>query len=84
MPKFGKVYEHLIKDGIASIDQFHWPSTATPALLELAHHQSYVNSYLSGAMQLTRRPCAGLGFRRVQIKFGSPNLHGHWWYSVDR
>ncbi|MBV7330462.1 histone deacetylase [Chloroflexi bacterium TSY] len=50
MLKFGKVYEHLIKDGIASIDQFHCPAIASPALLELAHDQKYVNSYLTGTI----------------------------------
>jgi acetoin utilization deacetylase AcuC-like enzyme len=75
MPKFGKVYETLIKDGVATLDQFHVPETADRALLELAHTSTYVESYLSGTIdpramrrigfpwseQLVRRTCTAVG-----------------------
>jgi acetoin utilization deacetylase AcuC-like enzyme len=50
MSKFGKVYEYLIRDGIATLDQFHVPEPAPPALLQLAHTPAYVEGYLQGAL----------------------------------
>ena len=50
MPKFGKVYESLIKDGIATVDQFHVPEVAQREWLLLAHEPSYVDSYLTGTI----------------------------------
>lgn len=50
MPKFGKVYEMLIRDGIATLDQFHCPEIAAVELLELVHSPEYVESYLAGTI----------------------------------
>lgn len=75
MPKFGRVYHHLIRDGIATLDQFHVPPVATQETLELVHTRDYVESYLTGTMDaramrrigfpwspaLVNRTCAALG-----------------------
>ena len=50
MPKFGYIYETLIRDGIASLDQFHCPQQATREWLELAHTQAFVHAYLTGTV----------------------------------
>lgn len=75
MPKFGRVYQHLIRDGIATLDQFHVPLTATQETLELVHDRAYVESYLTGTIDpramrrigfpwsasLVHRTCTALG-----------------------
>jgi acetoin utilization deacetylase AcuC-like enzyme len=75
MPKFGKVYETLIRDGVATLDQFHFAEMADRDLLTLAHSPAYVDAYLTGAIdpklmrrigfpwspQLVKRTCTALG-----------------------
>ena len=75
MPKFGKIYETLVKDGIASLDQFHLAPTAPRDWLILAHTSDYVDAYLTGTLdaramrrigfpwnaQLVNRTCTALG-----------------------
>lgn len=50
MPKFGYIYEHLVLNGIATIDQFHCPEIADRSLLTLAHAPDFVDSYLTGTI----------------------------------
>lgn len=50
MPKFGKVYRHLVHSGIASIDQFHCPQPATQSQLALVHDPAYIESYRTGTL----------------------------------
>lgn len=75
MPKFGRVYEHLVTNGIASLDQFHCPEIADRSMLTLAHTADFVDSYLSGTIDakamrrigfpwspaLVNRTCAAIG-----------------------
>lgn len=75
MAKFGKVYEWLVRDGVASLDQFHLPQPATEAQLALAHDPAYIRAYLNGTLdarimrrigfpwseQLVRRTLTALG-----------------------
>lgn len=75
MAKFGKVYEYLIRDGIATLDQFQIAPVASPAWLALAHAPPYIDAYLQGALDgramrrigfpwspaLVNRTCAALG-----------------------
>lgn len=75
MPKFGKVYETLIRNGIASVDQFHVPEIAPREMLTLVHTPEYVDAYLTGSIdakamrriglpwspQLVRRTCTAVG-----------------------
>lgn len=48
MQKFRLVCETLIRDGIASLDQFHLPEPPPRAWLELVHDPAYVAAYLTG------------------------------------
>lgn len=50
MPKFGKVYEHLVRDGVATFDQFHIPEPASIDALRLVHTATYVDAYLQGTL----------------------------------
>ncbi len=79
MAKFGKVYEWLVRDGVASLDQFHLPQPATEAQLALAHDPTYIRAYLNGT--LDARAMRRIGFpwserlvRRTLIALGSTVL----------
>jgi acetoin utilization deacetylase AcuC-like enzyme len=50
MPKFGKVYQHLVRNGIAALHQFHCPPRAAREQLELAHASCYVDAYCNGTI----------------------------------
>lgn len=79
MPKFGKVYEMLIRDGIATLDQFHIPPLAERNLLRLAHTGAYVDSYLEGtiaprAMRRIGFPWSPQGVHRTRTAVGGTVL----------
>lgn len=75
MPKFGRLYETLVRDGVAGLHQFHTPAPATEAELLAAHDGDYVHAYLTGTIEprvmrrigfpwspaLARRTCTALG-----------------------
>jgi acetoin utilization deacetylase AcuC-like enzyme len=75
MGKFAALYDVLIRDGVATVDQFHCPQPAPPALIALAHDPAYVDAYLTGTLEaramrrigfpwspaLARRTCIALG-----------------------
>ncbi|MCB0081328.1 MAG: histone deacetylase [Caldilineaceae bacterium] len=75
MPKFGKVYEYLIKDGLAALEQFHVPQVAPVEWLTLAHTPAYVQAYTNGDLdaramrriglpwspELVNRTCTAVG-----------------------
>lgn len=50
MPKFGKVYDYLVRDGIAGLHQFHCPERPPQAWLELVHTRDYVDAYCTGSI----------------------------------
>lgn len=60
MPKFGKIYEHLVRNGIASVDQFHCPTPASRELLAFAHAPDYIDAYCDGT--LDARAMRRIGF----------------------
>lgn len=75
MAKFGKVYEWLVRDGVATLDQFHLPQPAALDVVTLAHDPAYAQAYVTGALdartmrrigfpwsaQLVRRTLTALG-----------------------
>lgn len=75
MPKFGKIYEVLRRDGIAMADQFHLPQIASRSLLEQVHTPEYVRAFCEGTLEpkalrriglpwseiLVRRSCTAVG-----------------------
>lgn len=50
MPKFQRIYERVIRDGIAGPDQFHVPHTVEREALLLVHESEYVDRFLHGAI----------------------------------
>lgn len=50
MPKFGKLYEVLVHDGVATVDQFHCAPEVSLEWIALAHDASYAQSYLDGTI----------------------------------
>lgn len=74
MGKFGRLYEVLVRDGVAAPGQFHCAEPATAELLTLAHDPLYVDAYLAGTIdarsmrrigfpwdaRLVRRTCTAL------------------------
>ncbi len=50
MPKYGAIYTALVRDGVATLDQFHVPQIAPRAWLELVHDPGYVECYLHGTL----------------------------------
>lgn len=60
MAKFGKVYEWLVRDGIATLDQFHLSEPATLEQVALCHDPLYFNTYVSGT--LDARAMRRIGF----------------------
>ncbi len=50
MPKFGKIYEMLLRDGIASIDQVHVPEIVDQGWLEQVHTPNYVEAFCLGRL----------------------------------
>ena len=75
MPKFGKIYDILLSDGIARPGQFNLPPIASRAWLEQVHTTAYVGTFLAGKLEpkaqrriglpwspaLVRRTCAAVG-----------------------
>lgn len=74
MAKFGRLYDILVRDGVAAPGQFHCADPAMPELLALAHDPAYIESYLTGTIdpramrrigfpwdaRLVRRTCLAL------------------------
>ena len=50
MAKFGRIYDVLLGDGIAGLDQFHLAEMAPPGWLQLAHTSAYVAAYFQGTL----------------------------------
>ncbi|MBD2487049.1 histone deacetylase [Aulosira sp. FACHB-615] len=60
MAKFRKLYELLLNDGVAQIEQFHTPQRPSPALIELVHTPSYVQAYCDGTLDYKAQRRIGL------------------------
>ncbi len=50
MPKFGKLYELLLTDGVANPEQFHTPKRPPTKWIELVHTPEYVQAYCDGTL----------------------------------
>lgn len=50
MPKFGQVYQRLVRDGIADPSQFHVPDIVTRAELERVHDPAFIDAYQNGTL----------------------------------
>ena len=68
MAKFGKVYEWLVRDGVASLDQFHLSQPATPEHAALCHDPRYIAAYLAGTLD-------NQALRRIGFPWSEPLVH---------
>lgn len=50
MPKFGVIYQILLADGLATLEQFHMPQIACSDWLALAHSTDYIQEFCSGKL----------------------------------
>jgi acetoin utilization deacetylase AcuC-like enzyme len=60
MAKFKKLYELLLRDGVANADQFHCPDRPSAAILELVHTSDYVAAYCDGSLDAKAQRRIGL------------------------
>ena len=67
MPKFGKVYDYLVHNGIATVDQFHCPNRAPRELLELVHSAAYVDAYCDGTLDVRALRRIGLPWSKALV-----------------
>lgn len=68
MPKFGKLYELLLRDRVASAEQFHSPECPPQEWLELVHTPDYVQAYLEGTLDLKAQRRIGLPWSPALVK----------------
>ncbi|HMQ55801.1 MAG TPA: histone deacetylase [Anaerolineae bacterium] len=66
MPKFGKVYDLLLREALAAPQVFHRPEIASPELLALVHTPAYIDAFCSGTLEVKAQ-------RRIGLPW-SPNL----------
>lgn len=60
MLKFRQLYELLLADGVAQIEQFHTPQAPPPELIELVHSSDYVQAYCQGTLDAKAQRRIGL------------------------
>jgi acetoin utilization deacetylase AcuC-like enzyme len=68
MPKFGKIYELLRREGIATADQFYLPQIATPQLLEQVHTPDYIRAFCAGSLEPKALRRIGLPWSETLVK----------------
>lgn len=67
MLKYRKLYETLIRDGIAGLDQFYLPEPPPQGWIELAHHPAFVEAYLTGAIDARALRRIGLPWSQALV-----------------
>ncbi|AKG23912.1 histone deacetylase family protein [Calothrix sp. 336/3] len=60
MAKFRQLYELLLLDGVATIEQFHAPEVPMRELIELVHIPEYVQAYCQGTLDYKAQRRIGL------------------------
>ena len=68
MPKFGKLYERLLCDRIATADQFHAPTIPPTEWLERVHTPEYVKAYYEGTLDSKAQRRIGLPWSSALVK----------------
>jgi len=67
MPKFGKLYEMLLRDRIATPAQFHTPKLPPNNWLEFVHTPEYVQAYCQGTLDPKTQRRIGLPGRPALV-----------------
>ena len=68
MPKFRQLYELLLNDKVARIEQFFSPETPSPQLIELVHTPQYVQAYIQGTLDAKAQRRIGLPWSPALVK----------------
>ena len=68
MPKFRQLYELLLNDKVARIEQFFSPETPSPQLIELVHTPQYVQAYMQGTLDAKAQRRIGLPWSPALVK----------------
>ena len=68
MPKFRQLYELLLNDKVARIEQFFSPETPFQQLIELVHTPQYVQAYMQGTLDAKAQRRIGLPWSPALVK----------------
>ena len=68
MPKFGVIYNLLLKDGLVTPNQFHQPQIATRSQLSQVHTSEYIQAFCSGTLDAKAMRRIGLPWSQVLVK----------------
>lgn len=68
MSKFGKIYEVLLSEGIATPDQIHQPEIVPRPWIERIHHVDYVQAYYEGTLDVKAQRRIGLPWSAALVK----------------
>lgn len=68
MPKFGKLYELLLGDRVATPEQFHIPKIPPTEWIELVHIPEYVKAYYEGTLDPKAQRRIGLPWSAALVK----------------
>ena len=68
LPKFGVIYNLLLKEGLARPDQFHQPQIATRKQLSQGHTTDYIEAFCSGTLNAKAMRRIGLPWSQVLVK----------------
>jgi acetoin utilization deacetylase AcuC-like enzyme len=68
MAKFGKLYDLLLSDNVATIDQFHRPEPISNDWIELVHTAEYVQAYYEGLLDTKAQRRIGLPWSKALVK----------------
>ena len=68
MPKFRQLYELLLNDKVARIEQFFIPETPSQQLIELVHAPEYVQAYKLGTLDAKAQRRIGLPWSPALVK----------------
>ncbi|MBA2749188.1 MAG: histone deacetylase [Tatlockia sp.] len=68
MPKFRQLYELLLNDKVARLEQFFIPETPSQQLIELVHTPQYVQAYKLGTLDAKAQRRIGLPWSPALVK----------------
>ena len=68
MGKFGKIYERVLAEGIATLDQIQQPEPLARAWIEQVHAPDYVDAYCEGTLDKKAQRRIGLPWSPALVK----------------
>jgi acetoin utilization deacetylase AcuC-like enzyme len=68
MPKFRQLYELLLNDKVAQVEQFFSPEAPSQKLIELVHTPQYVQAYMQGTLDAKAQRRIGLPWSPALVK----------------